>query len=89
MGMGVIARASAASGLCSMDCARLVEDILARFDLPSNSPFGAEELGEIMVSDKKRRGDSITLVVPREIGRCTLHTVAVSELTDFVKAGIV
>lgn len=88
MGMGVIARASAAKGICSSDCARAVEDILARFDLPSNSPFDAEALGSIMTSDKKRRGNNITLVVPREIGRCKLHTIAASELTDFVKAGI-
>ncbi len=89
MGMGVIARASAANGLCSMDCARAVEDILARFDLLSNSPFDAEALKEAMLSDKKRRGDSITLVVLREIGQCALHTIAASELMDFVKAGIV
>jgi len=88
MGMGVIARAAAANGLCSMDCARAVEDILARFDLPSNSPYGAEALQEVMLSDKKRRGDRITLVVPRGIGQCTLHTIAASELTNFVKAGI-
>lgn len=88
MGMGVIARASAANGLCSPDCARAVEDILARFDLPSTSPYDAEALQEVMLSDKKRRGDSITLVVLREIGQCTLHTIAASELTNFVKAGI-
>lgn len=88
MGMGVIARAAAANGLCSPDCARAVEDILARFDLSVNSPFDAEALQEVMLSDKKRRGDRITLVVPRGIGQCTLHTIAASELTDFVKAGI-
>lgn len=89
MGMGVIARASAARGLCSPDCAKLVEDILARFDLPANSPYDAQQLIEAMLSDKKRRGDSITLVVLREIGRCSLHTIAASELMDFVEAGIV
>lgn len=88
MGMGVIARASAANGLCSPECARAVDDVLARFDLPANSPFDAEALKEAMLSDKKRRGDRIALVVPREIGRCSLHTIGASELTGFVKAGI-
>ncbi len=88
MGMGVISRAAAAKGLCSADCARSLEDILTRFGLSAHSPFAAEALSDAMQADKKRRGGDITLVVPREIGRCTLHTIPAEDLTDFVKAGI-
>ena len=87
-GMSVITRASAAHGLCSADCARAVDDILTRFGLPTACPYGADELAEVMASDKKRRGDGVTLVVPREVGVCTLMELPVRELRDFVAAGL-
>ena len=87
-GMSVIARASAARGLCSPDCARAVEDILTRFGLPTACPYGADALAEVMASDKKRRGDGITLVIPREVGRCELLELPAVGLRDFVAAGL-
>ncbi len=88
LGMAVIARACAAKGLCAQDCARAVEDILARFDLPSSCSFGAEELSALMYADKKRRGDTITLVIPQALGQCRLYPLPAAELADFVKAGL-
>ena len=32
--------------------------------------------------------DTITLVVPRDIGDCILHPVAVSELPKWIEAGV-
>ena len=31
-----------------------------------------DALAEVMASDKKRRGDGITLVIPQDVGACTL-----------------
>ena len=40
------------------------------------------------LGDKKRRGDSVTLVVPRAIGDCMLQPVAVSDLPQWIEAGV-
>ena len=88
MGMAAITRASCAAGLCSAACVRALEDILARFALPIRCPYSAEAVCAVMASDKKRRGNELTLVVPRAVGQCALHTLPLDALTDFVKAGI-
>lgn len=88
IGMSVIAHASAADGLCSPDCARALDDVLIRFGLPIACPFDAEALIGAMQGDKKRRGNSITLVVPRDVGHCALHNVSRDELGDFIRAGL-
>ena len=88
IGMSVIARACAAHGLCSADCAQALDDILIRFGLPTACPYGADELTQIMRTDKKRRGDRITLVIPREVGSCELLELPAAELRDFIAAGL-
>ena len=88
IGMSVIARACANNDLCSSDCARALDDILVRFGLPIVCPYSADELAHAMGADKKRHGDIITLVVPREVGQCTLYELSTETLGDFVKAGL-
>ncbi len=88
IGMSVITRAAAANGICSADCARSVDDILIRFGLPIACPHDASALAEAMAADKKRRGDTVTLVVPEDVGCCTLLDVSVSALNDVIKAGL-
>ncbi len=39
------------------------------------------------LADKKRSGDSITIVVPRAIGDCELKRIPVTELLPIIAAG--
>ena len=43
------------------------------------------QIGELLVSDKKRVGDRMTLVVPRKIGSCELVEIPMSELESWLK----
>ena len=86
IGMSVVTRAGAVRGLCSPDCARALDDILIRFGLPTACPYSAEELTQIMLTDKKRRGGTVTLVVPTDVGSCELVDVPVRDLQDWLKA---
>ena len=88
IGMSVIARACAAEGLCSPDCSRALDDILIRFGLSIACSYDADALARAMASDKKRRGDAITLVIPRDVGECALYELAADQTGDFVKAGL-
>ena len=36
---------------------------------------------------RERRGDTLTLVVPRAIGDCVLHPIPVAALPDWIAAG--
>ena len=41
-----------------------------------------------MLSDKKRSGGTIPLIIPRKIGHCDIVPTPVEALTAFVKAGL-
>ena len=41
-----------------------------------------------MLSDKKRSGGTIPLIIPDRIGHCKIVPTPVEELTAFVKAGL-
>ena len=65
----------------------IVCDALKAHGLPVDCPYPAKELCKLMISDKKRRGDSITLVVPNGIGSCRLEDVAFEKLESFIFGG--
>jgi len=57
-------------------------------ELPVSTTYSAEALAEAALSDKKRAGDSITIVIPRDIGDCELKKIHVSELLPIIRAGL-
>ena len=60
---------------------------LEKLGLPVSTEYSPEALAEAALSDKKRTGDSITIVVPKEIGVCTLMEIPVSELLFVIGTG--
>lgn len=56
--------------------------------LPVACPYPASALAEAALSDKKRTGSRITLVLPQAIGRCVLHKIDVSQLEDAFQRGL-
>lgn len=88
IGMAIAARASARLGLCSHDCCRQILSILNRFGLPTETQYSAEELYAHTLSDKKRTGGSIRLIIPREIGCCEILPTPIGQLKSFIEAGL-
>ena len=87
IGMSVVTKMScAAINGCSPDCARVLDDILIRFGLPTACPYSAGELTKVISMDKKRRGGVITLVVPRDVGSCELVDVPLRDLQGYIAA---
>ncbi len=88
MGMDVITRAAVRKGLCPAECLTILEKLLAAHGLPLRTDCSAETLASLALSDKKRKGGTITLVVPERYGESGLHTVPVGELIDWAQAGL-
>lgn len=88
IGMASVVRASAARGICSGECAQRVESILDQFGLPIHTQTPMEKLAQVMLADKKRRSNSIRVVVPEKIGACRLDMIPVDALAAFMKAGL-
>lgn len=88
MGMVVITRAAVAMGLCpGEDLLRLCA-LLQSAGLPLDCPFSPKELTAAASSDKKRAGDTLTLVVPYGIGDSRLLRISVAELSQWIEKGL-
>ena len=88
IGMAIVARSAAAIGMCSEVCCRNILEILKRFQLPVTTVYSADELYRYTLSDKKRAGGSIRLIIPREIGCCDILPTPISELKSLIEAGL-
>ena len=65
-----------------------LEALLARYRLPTATDYAAGDLYEKTLSDKKRAGDTISLVVPTAWGRSQLVPVPVGELKTWIERGL-
>ena len=86
-GLAVMTRAAERLNWTSGPMAGQVCDCLKKLGLPISTEYSPEALAEAALSDKKRAGDSITIVVPREIGVCELMKIPVSELLFVIGTG--
>ena len=88
IGMMRITRAAVKKGLCPQDCLDALEALLKKYNLPLETQYSPEQLAEVALSDKKRAGDTLTLVVPCAWGESALRPVPVAELADWARAGL-
>lgn len=74
-------------GICEKDTYRQVEKMLVKYNLPIKYDITPEQLCDAALSDKKRGGTKLTLVLPERIGKCTLYDVNIDDLQEiFSKA---
>ena len=88
IGMVIIARAAEKLNWCQEPSADRIAAVLRRNHLPVSTEFSPRELAAAALSDKKRRGDSISLVIPRKIGDCYMKKIPVTELEAVFRAGL-
>ena len=88
MGMAIIAKAAAVKGYCSKTTRDQILNTLTLFSLPVNTTFSAHDLAQVALSDKKRSGGTVNLVIPTSIGHCILEKTPVEGLESLIKAGL-
>ena len=82
IGTAIVSRASNCA-----DCERILS-VLQAFGLPIRTDYTAEELYTYTLSDKKRSGGTVNLIIPETIGHCSIVPTPVEELLPFIKAGL-
>lgn len=87
IGMAMVSRAASKQGLLSQQDAETIQEILKDYGLPTSTEYSAQELVGFMLSDKKRSGGTIPLIIPTAIGHCEIVPTKVEALTAFVQAG--
>lgn len=82
IGMAIVSKAG-----CPAIYAELCA-VLAKFNLPTTTDFSAEDLYTSALSDKKRSGGTVNLIIPREIGHCEIVPTPVDKLEFFIEEGL-
>lgn len=88
IGMAIVSRASAKYGICCCNTAESIESILRQFGLPTETDCPSQMLFDAALSDKKRSGGTVNLIVPEEIGRCVIRPTGVNEMKAFIETGL-
>jgi 3-dehydroquinate synthase len=88
IGMALASRAAAARGVCGPECPERLQQVLLALGLPVECPYGEDELLQAMLLDKKRSGNTFTIVVPEQIGSCRLEQVDQEQLREYLRLGL-
>lgn len=84
IGMVLAAKLAVQLGLCAPETTERLTATLRRNDLPTETDLTPAQLTSVALSDKKRTGGTLTLVLPEKVGRCRLHPVEVAQLETLV-----
>lgn len=86
-GLSVMVGYAAASGRMEIGTARRILALLQRYGLPTDTGFSAEQLAKVCAVDKKRSGDTVSILVPYGIGLCSIESVPVKQLVGIIRQG--
>ena len=82
IGMAIVSRASHCS-----DNERILR-ILNQFGLPTTTNFDSETLFRCALSDKKRSGGTVNLIIPKAISNCEIVPTPVEQIKSFIEEGL-
>ena len=88
IGMAMVAKAGEQYGITEAGLHRRLCSLLEKFRLPTKSPYDAQCIYTCALSDKKRSGDSVNLIIPERIGHCRIHPIVIRYLPAFIEAGL-
>lgn len=88
VGMTILTRAAIAQGMCPSESLGNLRKLLKQYGLPDSTDYPAADLYEKTLSDKKRTGGTISLVVPTHWGKSVLHKIPVADLKTWIEKGL-
>lgn len=85
IGMMLITKEAARNGICSADTVGTLEKMLCRYSLPTECSFKLKDICRFTVNDKKRDGQTVTLIVPKRVGECYIKQVSIEDYTAYIE----
>ena len=82
---GMIVAAKVARVYGFTDYTDVITKVVKDYGFETTCPYSADELYNVILSDKKRAGAYITLVLPKEIGACTLEKMPATQVLELMK----
>lgn len=82
-GMVIAAKVGAEYGLPNLTAQ--ITEIIKAYGFDTDCPYSADELYDVILSDKKRSGADITLVLPESTGHCVLRKMPATQVLELMK----
>ena len=87
-GMAIVAKASWKQGICGEYVYNQVCHILDAFGHPKTTHYSPDQLFHSTLSDKKRMGETVNLIVPVDIGSCMIQKMSINDVKFFIEEGL-
>lgn len=87
-GMAIVTKACAKRNICTIQLYEGLCSLLSAFHLPYTTSYNAEQIYQKALSDKKRRADTVQIIVAQRIGSCCQYPVEVTKLKSFIEEGL-
>ena len=84
VGICIAALAAERKGLCTPGVYQELREILSEAGLPVTTGYSAAQIAENAMNDKKRKGDTLTVVLPTGRGRSDLFPIPAAELGGLI-----
>lgn len=88
IGLAIVCRSAVKLGILSHADSDRIIHVLDAYGLPTATDYPAGELARFALSDKKRSGGSVSLIIPTRVGYCDIVPTPVEQLESFIQAGL-
>ena len=89
LGMIIASAIAESSDLCEKGVSEKIRTKLVKMNVNTDlSRFDIDEIYETALSDKKRKGNEISLVLPKKIGECFLYKTEIANVRELLKRGL-
>ncbi len=88
VGMCSIAKAGEKLGITEEGTANKLTALTRQCGLPTSTIISPKDLYNSALSDKKRRGETINLIVPISFGECQIKTFKIDEFLKIITLGV-
>ena len=88
IGMCMITKAGVAAGITQCSIPSELKQIFRDFCLPTETNYSVNELLPHVLSDKKRSGGYVNLIIPETIGNCIVRKTPVDQLESIIESGL-
>ena len=87
IGMAIMARAACRKGFCTDQTANKIVEILKQYNLPTETEYPLDDMFASVGADKKLSADTMHLVVPIDIGKCSIEAVPLENVKEWMRLG--
>ncbi len=85
IGMHMVTKGAVYRGICPMETLEVLDSLLTKYHLPTKCPYDSETLYHAALSDKKRAGGKLTMVLPTETGKSELFPMDIADVLPFIE----